>query len=482
MMRRVSTGAMALLLAAGVTGAGATAAQAAATARTDTARTDTALAGPAQAGDILAQLKAIPGMQVTEKTSTLPGYRWFWLNYRQPVDHRDPKGKWFEQRIMLQHKSADRPMVLYTSGYNTPETMFTSEPTSLIDGNQISVEYRYFTPSRPEPADWTKDTIWQAATDEHRLIGALKKIYKARWISTGASKGGMTAVYHKRFYPHDVDGSVVYVAPNDVDNKDDRAYDRFFRTVGTDPQCRAHVKALAREFLKRRPAMLSRFKDAAAKNGWTFDILRTPDRAFENSVMDYEWAFWQYSLQSDCPALPAVDASDDTLYGSLDAISGLSFYTDQGLAPYIPYFYQAGTQLGWPSPQFTNLRPLLRYESSYQPRTYVPSDIPVRFDGGKAMRDIDGWVRDHGSRLLFVYGGNDPWGSEPFRLGKGSRDSAVLTAPGMNHSGRLIAKLSDEDRVDAIADLQRWANVTPGARALTTPPADDVLQLQRPPL
>jgi len=107
----------------------------------------------------------------------------------------------------------------------------------------------------------------------------------------------------------------------------------------------------------------------------------------------------------------------------------------------------------------------------------------MRFDRGNAMRDIDRWVREHGSRLLFVYGGNDPWGAEPFRLGKGSHDSAVLTAPGMNHSGRLIARLSDEDKADAIADLQRWANVTPGARTLTpVPPADDVLQLQRPPL
>ncbi|MBG6091590.1 S28 family serine protease [Actinomadura viridis] len=461
---------MALLLAVGLTGAGGT-----------TARAD----GTTAAEDIAAELKAIPGMKVEEKTSTLPGHRWFWLTYRQPVDHRRPGGQWFEQRVMLQHKSEDRPMVLYTSGYNTPEVMFRSEPTALVDGNQISLEYRYFTPSRPEPADWTKDTIWQAATDEHRLIGALKKIYKGRWISTGGSKGGMTAVYHKRFYPGDVDGSVVYVAPNDVDNDEDSRYDEFFATVGTDDTCRAHIKDLAREFLKRRPEMLKRFTAAAAENGWTFSILRTPDRAFENTVMDYEWAFWQYSLQSDCGSLPALDASDDDLYASLDAIAGLSFYTDQGLAPYVPYYYQAGTQLGWGTPQFTHLRPLLRHESSYQPRTYVPREIAMRFDGGRAMRDIDRWVRNHGSRLMFLYGENDPWGSERFRLGRGSKDSAVYEAPGMNHSGRLIDKLPAEQRAKAIADLLRWAGADAArARTLTTTPSDatDPLRLQRPPL
>ncbi|WP_240809746.1 S28 family serine protease [Actinomadura sp. WMMA1423] len=470
---------MALLLAAGMTGAGATAAQAAATAQAGTAK-----AGAAQAGDILAQLKAIPGMQVTEKPSTLPGYRWFWLEYRQPVDHRNPRGQWFEQRIMLQHKAADRPMVLYTSGYNTPETMFTSEPTALVDGNQISVEYRYFTPSRPEPTDWKKDTIWQAATDEHRLIGALKTIYKGKWISTGASKGGMTAVYHKRFYPRDVDGSVVYVAPNDVNNNDDRAYDKFFQTVGSDPECRANVKALARKFLERRPEMLKRFKAAADENGWTFEILRTQDRAFENSVMDYEWGFWQYSLQSACASLPkAGTATDDQLYETLDNISGLSFYSDQGLSPYIPYYYQAGTQLGWPTPKFKHLRPLLRYEDSYQPRTYVPRDIPMRFDNGRAMRDIDKWVRGNANHMLFLYGANDPWGSEPFRLGRGSRDSAVYVAPGMNHSGRLIAKLPADQQSKAVADVKRWAGVGTGMQTLKSGlVADDPLQLQRPPL
>ncbi|MFG2003550.1 aminopeptidase [Spirillospora sp. NPDC048911] len=477
-MVNVSRGSMALLLAAGL------AASTGAVATAQTAAGATPAAVPAQ-GDIAARLKAIKGMTVVEKPSTMPGYRWFWLTYRQPVDHRRPKGRWFEQRIMLQHKALDRPMVRYTSGYNTPETMFRTEPTALVDGNQISIEYRYFTPSRPKPADWTKDTIWQAATDEHRIIQALKKIYKTRWISTGVSKGGMTVVYHKRFYPRDVDGSVVYVAPNDVDNKEDSAYDRFFAKVGTDPKCRAHVKGLAREILKRRPAMLQRFKADAAKNGWTFTILRTPDRAFENSVMDYEWGFWQYALQSDCASLPALNASDDVLYKSLDSIAGISFYTDQGLQPYIPYYYQAGTQLGWPTPQFKHLRPLLRYESSYQPRTYVPRDIRMRFDGGKAMRDIDGWVRTRGSRLMFLYGANDPWGSERFRLGKGTRDSAVYTAPGMNHSGKLIEKLPAAQRAKAIADLFRWANVTPGAQALTTTPSDavDPLLLQgRPPL
>ncbi|MCP2341905.1 S28 family serine protease [Actinomadura rupiterrae] len=472
-MRRVSHGALSLLLAGGL------------------AASAIGVAGAAQAapaapkGDILAQLKAIKGMSVQEKPSTLKGYRWFWLTYKQPVDHRKPHGKWFEQRIMLEHRDASAPMVEYTSGYNTPEAMFQSEPTALLNANQISVEYRYFTPSRPQDANWKYDNIWQAATDEHRIVQALKPIYGAKWINTGASKGGMTATYHKRFYPNDVAGSVVYVAPNDYNNNHDKAYDKFFQTVGTDPTCRAHVKDLAREILKRRTAMETRMNADAKANKWTFSILRTVDRAFENSVMDFEWGFWQYHLQSECASLPATNASDDDIYKVFNDVSDVSSYSDQSLGAFIPYYYQAGTQLGWPSPKFPNLHDLLRYESSYVPRTYVPRDIPMRFDNGKAMRDIDSWVRGSANHMLFLYGANDPWGSKPFRLGKGSRDSAVYVAPGMNHSGRLIAKLPDAQRAKAIADLQRWAGVAPSMKAtfaVPTPMGEDPTLAQRPPL
>jgi hypothetical protein len=468
-MRNLSRGMLALLLAAGLGGV-----------------SGAAQAAPVRAGDddVLTRLKAIPGMTVEEKTSTLTGYRWFWLNYRQPIDHRHPERGWFEQRALLEHKSADRPMALYTSGYNTPETMFLSEPTALVGGNQISVEYRFFTPSRPEPPVWKKDTIWQAATDEHRLIKALKTIYHGKWISTGASKGGMTATYHKRFYPSDVDGTVAYVAPNDVNNNDDSAYDRFFKAVGTDPKCRTNLESLQRELLKRRPQILARMTADAQKAGYTWKIIKTVDRAFENSVMDFEWAFWQYHLQSECKDIPATTASTDAIYSYFDAISGALTYTDQGLEPYIPYYYQAGTQLGWPSPKFKHLRPLLRYESSYQPRTYVPGDIPMRFDPS-AMKDIDRWVRTHATHMMFVYGQNDPWGAEPFRVGPGSRDSAVYVAPGMNHSGRLIAKLPDAQRARATADLLRWAGVSSSqqARTLSVPQVgEDPSLAQRPPL
>jgi hypothetical protein len=409
--------------------------------------------------DIAAQLRAIPGMTLVEERPAPAPYRYFVLTYRQPADHLRPWQGAFEQRFTLLHKGTDRPMVLHTSGYNVNIAPTRSEPTRLVDGNQISVEQRFFSPSRPAPADWSDLNIWQAATDHHRLVDALDGLYRGRWISTGASKGGMASVYHRRFYPYDVDGTVAYVAPNDVVNHEDSAYTEFFDEVGT-PECRAALPAVEREALgPRRAELAQRLAAAAGANGWTFEnTIGTVDRALEMVVLDTAWAFWQYLGEADCADVPPPTATTDELYAFLDAVVSFGFYTDQGLEPYIPYYFQAGTQLGWPVPSFRRLDGLLRYRGLYQPRSVVPRELEMRFEPQR-MRDIDKWVKHSGRQLLFVYGENDPWGAEAFELGHKTRDSYWYEAAGANH-GANISRLTAAEQLEATAAVQRWAGVT----------------------
>ncbi|MFD9102773.1 aminopeptidase [Streptomyces virginiae] len=416
-------------------------------------------AEPTAAADIKDQILGIPGMSLIEE-KPYPGYRFFVLNYEQPVDHRQPWKGTFKQRLTLLHKDVSRPSVFFTSGYNVNTSPRRSEPTTIVDGNQVSMEYRFFTPSRPDAANWANLDIWQAASDQHRIFTALKKIYKKNWLATGGSKGGMTATYYERFYPRDMDGVVAYVAPNDVVNKEDSAYDRFFAKVGT-KECRDRLNAVQREALVRREPLEAKYAAAAAENGWTFTTVGNLDKAYEAVVLDYVWAFWQYSLLADCASLPAAaTATDQEIWDSIDAISGFSAYTDQGLETYTPYYYQAGTQLGSPDIKQPHLGNLSRY--GYQPpRNFVPRDIPMTFQPG-AMADVDKWVRDNAHQMLFVYGQNDPWGAEPFRIGYGARDSYVMIAPGANH-GANVAKLLDGEKALATAKILQWAGVAPAA-------------------
>ncbi|MFD0368196.1 aminopeptidase [Streptomyces sp. NPDC059071] len=429
-----------------------------------------------QSADIKDRILAIPGMSLIEE-KPYAGYRYFVLNYEQPVDHRRPWAGTFQQRISVLHKDTDRPTVFRTSGYSLSTTPGRSEPTRIVDGNQVSMEYRFFTPSRPQPADWSKLDIWQAASDQHRIFTALKKIYGKNWLSTGASKGGMTATYYERFYPRDMDGVVAYVAPNDVVEKEDSAYDRFFATVGTE-DCRNRLNAMQREALVRREPLEKKLAAWAESEGATFNTLGSLDKAYEAVVLDFVWGFWQYYGQDVCDQIPdAATASDDTVYETIDAYSGWSAYTDQGLEGYTPYYYQAATELGSPTITQPHLAGLSRY--GYQPaRNFVPSEIPTRFKPW-VMRDVDTWVRHNANHMLFVYGGNDPWGSEKFRLGKGARDSYVYVAPGANH-GANVAGLVEAEKARATARILAWAGVEAPAVQAAQPLARFDARLDRP--
>jgi hypothetical protein len=433
-----------------------------------------ATAARAAADPLLDQLRAVPGLTVLSDT---PGadHRFFVLAYRQPADHRHPSQGSFEQRLTLLHRSNTSPTVLFTNGYGldaSPHATRT-EPTVLLDANQISVEHRFFTPSRPAPADWSDLDIWQEATDEHRIVTAFDRILTGNWIQTGGSKGGMTSVYHRRFYPGDVDGVVAYVAPDDVLNPADSAYDRFFDTVGT-ASCRAALDAVQQQALLRRDRLVPRLAADAAANGWTFSrTLGTADRSFEMTVLDTVWGFWQYSLAADCATVPAATATDDELYDWIDGIAGWSFYTDQGLEPYWPYYYQAAGQLGWPSLRFEHLRGLRDYPGLYTANSSLPPELR-RSHNPVPMIDVDLWVRTASERMLFIYGQNDPWSAERFTPSR--RDSALFVAPGANH-GAKIAKLAPADAAAATAMLRRWAGVpaTLAAEQVTDPPLDDML-------
>ncbi|HWU05837.1 MAG TPA: S28 family serine protease [Streptomyces sp.] len=455
-MRKVLRGVLSLAVLIGTVSATGASAGAATAAEPAAKRSDST----SSSEDIKDRVLAVPGMSLVEE-KPYPGYRFFVLNYTQPVDHRRPSKGTFQQRVTLLHKDTTRPTVFFTSGYNVSTNPSRSEPTQIVDGNQVSLEYRFFTPSRPAPADWSKLDIWQAASDQHRVFKALKKIYSENWLSTGGSKGGMTATYFERFYPKDMDGVVAYAAPNDVVDDEDSAYDRFFARVGTE-ECRNRLNGVQREALVRREPLEEKYAAYAAENGLAFDTVGTLDKAYEAVVMDYVWAFWQYSTLSDCAFVPAdaPDATDQEIWDSIDGISGFSAYSDQGLSTYTPYYYQAGTQLGSPDIQQPWLGDLSRY--GYQPpRSFVPRSIPMKFQPS-AMRDVDSWVRNNARHMLYVYGENDPWGAEPFRFGKGARDSYVHTVPDGNH-GAKIAGLDAGEKAKATAAVLRWAGVAPAA-------------------
>ena len=297
--------------------------------------------------DFIGALAALPGVHdVTEMPTQTPGFHYFVLHFSQPVDHADPASATFLQEVSLLHRDTAAPMIVHTSGYWDYYLDSEVELTQLVAGNQISIEHRFYGTSRPDPADWSKLTIEQMAADEHAIVVALRTVYTGKFLSTGGSKGGMTAVFHRRFFPDDVDGTVPYVAPLSFAAPDER-YPPFLDVVGPDA-CRQAVRDAATEMLmNRRAALEAATQNEATQKGYQYTrVLLGP--AVESAIDSLEWAFWQYFGVSVCPQLPALDATDAAMFAFLNSISPPSDSDDVQTGLFDAYYYQAYFQLGYP--------------------------------------------------------------------------------------------------------------------------------------
>jgi hypothetical protein len=421
-------------------------------------------AGPdAAAGDILAQLRALPEIaSVTEQPTEHVGYRYFEIQFDQPVDHDDAAGPRFQQFATLIHKDVAAPMVLLHTGYGNWYYDYPGELTRLLGANQIVVEHRFFRGSRPTGPDaWQHLTIAQSAADHHRISEALHRIYSGKWLETGASKGGMTSIYHRRFYPDDVDGTVAYVAPESFGAPDYR-YEPHVEALGP-TACRQALRALQAELLQNRRAMLeTRAMNEAAQRGYSYTRITLPV-AVESAVVSLEWAFWQYVGAGECPSVPPVTATDTAVWTFLRDVSPVSSSNDDDIAEFEAYYYQAEVQLGYPGTMDEHLTGLTMYGAADFEGSY-PSGVTRPAWTVDAMNDVDGWVKGMGDGIILLYGEWDPWSGGMFELG-GATDSLRVVAPMAPH-GAGIGDLTSGDQAAVLAKLEAWSGVTPDAAQL----------------
>ena len=420
-----------------------------------------------EAGDVSAKIAALPGVTILTHEAMLSGEESFMLAIAQPVDHNDPSGPTFPQRIALHHRKWGAPTVLASTGYNLYAD-YEMEPTALVGGNQLLVEHRFFTPSRPDPADWHHLRIWQAASDHHRIVEIFKPLYTGEWLSTGGSKGGMTSVYHRRFFPDDVNGTIAYVAPQSYGDEDPRYLD-FLQNVG-DPACRGALVAFQKSVLSRRAAMTSRMIAEAGEAAYSQNGV---DGALDFAVIELPFGFWQYQSAGLCASIPTDAATDDEVWAFLNIVDPPSFWGDETFLQFEPYYYQAAVELGYPAYDDSPLAGLLSVPlgADVAASQVAPGPTKDMALDGNAMPDIATWLATEGQRMLFIYGEDDPYSAAMFELG-GATDAYRFTVPGGNH-GASISDLPDGPRTTALAAIAAWSGVAP----MPVPP--EVLAKQR---
>ena len=412
---------------------------------------------------LLERLERIPGITATAITPPSGFAQAFQVDLAQAIDHDAPQRGTFRQRFYLSYRGEDAPTVFYTSGYGISRNT-ESEPAALLQANQVLMVHRYFPDAVPSATDWSFLTIAQAAADQHEVRSRLAEILPGKWLSSGASKGGMTALYYRYHYPADVAATVAYVAPI-MELTEDPRFASFLRSVGT-AGCREKIRLFQRELLERRAAMLALAHAHALQQGFAFTVIREAE-AFEYAVLEYPFAFWQYG-SGDCGPIPGASASDQVLFDHLVAVSPLSFYADAGYGYYRPLFYQAYTEIGYCTFMFEHLGTLLQEVPAPSYRAFAPRGVDMDFRP-EVMRAVVPWLRDQGERIIYIYGALDPWTAGALNPAPGL-DALQVIQPGANHG----VKIRDLDQKAAvIAALERWLQIDIDEARLASVAADE---------
>lgn len=373
------------------------------------------------------------------------------LNFLQPLDHDNPDGKTFHQKVYLSHKGYDQPVVLITEGYSAfygSMPWHVNEVAGLIGANQVCVEHRFFGESVPDSVDWQYLTVKNAANDHHRIVEALKHIYSGKWVNTGISKGGQTMMYHRYFFPDDVDASVGYVCPLNFSIEDKRVY-RFLDNVG-DEACRREIGDFQTELFMNKQKYLPVFEKMANDKGLTYGM--GFEKAYELTVLEYSFAFWQWGAIS-CDSIPGMEAGAEAFIQHLGEVAGFDWVSDQGIDDFRPFFYQALTEIGFYGYDIAPFRKWSSFSENPVFTFTAPAGTNPEFDPS-LMYEVDCFIRHEAENMIFIYGEWDPWSATAVDL-TCNTNSAVFVSPGGNHTTR-ISTLPEDMRLQLLDLLNSW--------------------------
>jgi hypothetical protein len=375
---------------------------------------------------------------------------------RQPLDHSDTTKGFFLQRVFVAEKDKENPVVLGTEGYGAnyaANPRYINELSVITNSNQITVEHRYFGESWPDSVNWDYLTSINAADDHHAIVEIFKKYYAGKWINTGISKGGQTAVYHRTFFPDDVDVTIAYVAPLNFGVEDGR-HEPFLRKVPGTAEQRQKIIDFQIEVLKSRDVLVPRMEAYSKEKNYTYRI--SSDEVFDYCVLEYPFALWQWGRSVD--KIPSKDDDIEVLFAHLTEVSSPSYFALEDMEKIKSFFVQAAHELGYYG---YDTRPFKKYLSiknaeGYLPEIFLPADLKIQYTKTTA-KQVKKFVKNTSSNILFIYGEYDPWSASGFEVTPKS-NLLKIVKPGGFHSTR-IGNLPAEQKKQVVDKLEEWLEI-----------------------
>jgi len=386
-----------------------------------------------------------------EKISTLSSFEvCFKIFIKQPIDHHDLSKGYFNQKFYLSHKGVEKPMVFFINGYISSSNR-ANEWSEHLDANQLYVEHRFFGQSKPDSISWTTLNLKNVTADLHRIKEVLGKVYTNSWLSTGISKGGLTAVAYKYYFPNDVKATVAHstsLKPAACDTTFFNYIDSLNNVQGCGDRLLSFQRLLLRKKTEILPLLQSHLSTSHQR---TYDKLGL-DGVFETAVREIPFSVWQHA--SGCKNVQIVDTAAITLFEALRYANHDWFLTDDVIDQLKGHHYQAQTELGYYCYPSRKLKDLLS-ESKHRMADVVHSNGEALVYSNQLMLAMRKWLMQEGNNIIYISGGNDPY--TLYHVQPTSKTNSIgLILENKNHNQTQFSDLDHELQELVLATLKKW--------------------------
>src|SRR6218665_3566363 len=284
------------------------------------------------------ELESIKGISAREISH--PDFKeCYEISIEQPLDHSNPSGSLFKQQVVIGINDPKAPVVMFTEGYALGKI---TRPEFIKDCNVLYAEHRFFGRSRPDSLNWSVLTMEQAVSDLHHIRVLFSGLFEGKWLTSGASKSGQTAIAYKMYFPKDADATVAYVTPVKSSKNDERINGHLRSLLKTG--CGLKVSGFQKFMLRNKTTMLKEFEKYAQDKKYTFRKIGM-EKAFEYCVLEYSFSFFQNC--GDCRLIPDTLSEPPGIIEELAAVVSPKFYSDNFFARLEPSFYMFYRELGY---------------------------------------------------------------------------------------------------------------------------------------
>jgi len=392
----------------------------------------------------------IKGITVIQKPNS-DFQQYFEVMIDQPLDHFNSIGKTFRQRIFVGFNNTTAPTVMEIEGYAIGNS---SLPTFMKGCNYISIEHRYFGKSVPDNLDWTFLTIKQAASDLHHIRVLFKNIFTGKWLTTGISKGGQTAIAYKMFFPNDADATLVYVTPVKNGINDNRFSD--YIKSASETESGKKIFAFQQFAFRNKTILLNEFNKYTQQKKYIFDNIER-EKVFEYLLLEYPFAFYQNCF--DYKLIPDTTAPSTEIVAEIVSVVSPKVFSVAFRSKLEPSFYMFYHELGYYEYNLTPFKQWLSSDS-YLNNIFAPQNTTINFDT-TYLTSLNKFIKNPATKnLIFVYGEFDPYTSTRPTFSNNKNCLTVIAKNGCHKS--RVANLTAEQRNTIFRQLSTWLQWTVG--------------------